>query len=310
MYTCTSRRSFLNRIAISGVGLAAGGLGNVNADPSTRGAKPRYTLAPNLELMFSKSMSFEDRLVAVGEEGARAYSIWNFRGKNLARLKGIADRYGMRCASLSGTSKTGWKTGLTSPGLEDAFFEDFKASVAAARQLGARNLVTFVGKKRVDLPWRQQLDQIVAGLRKAGDIAKEAGVYLTLEPLNRLDAPNHAVTSFEEGVEIIREVGHPHVLLDFDIYHMQLSGGNLTNNLRAGLSEGLVGYVEVGDVPDRFEPGTGEINFEHLFDVLSDARYDGYVGMEHKASKGYKSAIQTVFRMAEAGGQSGELGRD
>jgi hydroxypyruvate isomerase len=126
----------------------------------------------------------------------------------------------------------------------------------------------------------------------------EAGVYLTLEPLNRVSHPEMSVLTAQEGFKIVREVDHPHVKLDFDIYHLQLSEGNLTNNLKEGMAEGLIQFVEVGDVPGRLEPGTGEINFQHIFNELRRIGYDGFVGMEHFAKTDFQTAFAQVKRLA------------
>ncbi len=106
------------------------------------------------------------------------------------------------------------------------------------------------------------------------------------------------VMTAQEGFKIVREVNHPHVKLDFDIYHLQQSEGNLTINLREGMKDGLIQFVEVGDVPGRLEPGTGEINYQHIFNELRRMEYDGFVGMEHFTKTGFSSAFAQVKRLA------------
>lgn len=255
----------------------------------------------NLEIMFPRGLSFEERLEITAKAGAKAYSFWNFAGKDLDRLRAIQDRHGMACGSLSGSNKTGWGNGLTKTGFEKEFLADFSEAVAAAKKVGATNLITFVGRTQTDILWETQYAQIIAGLKKAGDIAGEAGVYLTLEPLNSVESPQMSVLSAKRGFEIIRDVNHPHVKLDFDMYHLQLSEGNLTNNLREGLTEGYIRFVEVGDVPGRFEPGTGEVNYRHIFDTLRRLEYAGFVGMEHRSSKTPQEAFAAVRRLAGQG---------
>ena len=193
----------------------------------------------------------------------------------------------MRCASIAGSGRIGWTTGLTATGHEKEFLDYFSKAVVGATKVGAPSLITFVGARVDTIPWKSQYKQIIAGLRKAGDIAGEAGVYLALEPLNRVESPEMSVLTAQDGFKIVREVAHPYVKLDFDMYHLQLSEGNLTNNLREGLEEGLIKFVEVGDVPGRFEPGTGEVNYTHIFNVLREVGYDGYIGMEHHSMKNF-----------------------
>ena len=63
---------------------------------------------------------------------------------------------------------------------------------------------------------------------------------------------------------MIAEINHPNVKVCFDFYHLQRTEGNLTVNLREGLAKGLIKIVQIGDVPGRLEPGTGEINYPFL----------------------------------------------
>jgi hydroxypyruvate isomerase len=293
----TTRREFWTAAAsIAAVAVAASGAEVAGAaDPLP---PPRYTLSPNLELLFPAEVKYVDRLRAVGNAGAKAYSFWGPEKQPLKEFRSIADGFGMRCTSMSGPMKTGWKTGLTRPGAQQAYFDDLLACIETAKVVGCSNLITFVGETQRDLPPKQQHAQIVEGLKKAGDIAAKGGVYLCLEALNRVESPQMSVLTAAYALEIIAEVDHPHVRMDFDMYHLQLSEGNLSNNLKLGLEKKLIRYVEVGDVPGRFEPGTGEINYQHMFDLLRRLGYAGDIGMEHRAKTTFAEAFAATKRLA------------
>ncbi len=109
------------------------------------------------------------------------------------------------------------------------------------------------------------------------------------------------VQSAQEGFKIVREVNHPHVKLDFDIHHLQQTEGNLTRNLRERLAEGLIQFVEVGGVPQRLEPGLGEVNYQFIFDELRRLEYNGFIGMEHFTKTSFSSAFEQVKRLAGVG---------
>jgi hydroxypyruvate isomerase len=287
-----SRRSFL--------GTAAGALGaaGLRAPQAPGLPEPRYVLSCNLELMFPRDLPHERRLELIASEGLKAYSFWNPRGKDLEALARTAARLGLTCGSISGTSRTGWSTGLTRTGAEAAFLEDIEEHAQAAVRVGARNLVCFVGQVQKDIPWEIQERQIVEGLRRAGDRAEKYDVYLCLEPLNPVESPQMSVLSAREGFRIIAAVNHPRVRIDFDLYHLQLGEGNLINNLRRGLGQGWIRFVEIGDVPGRREPGTGEVNYANIFRVLRELGYAGFVGLEHGTSSTPEHAMRAVRSVA------------
>lgn len=277
------------------------GSSSLRRDKSSTLPDPKFTLSVHMNANFArqaKSMPVKERFEIAAKEGAKAYQIGAFAKVDLDEYRRHADLHGMRCASLAGTGQIGLSTGLTHTGHEKTYLDFFTKAVKAATVLGAKNLVSFVGERSDTIPWETQYKQIISGLRKAGDIAGEAGVYLTLEPLNPFWKPKMTVKTTKEGFQIIRDVNHPHVKLDFDIFHLQQSEGNLTNNLRQGMKEGLIQYVEVGDVPGRFEPGTGEINYQHIFNELRRLEYDGFVGMEHYAKTDFQTAFTSVKRLA------------
>jgi hydroxypyruvate isomerase len=78
----------------------------------------------------------------------------------------------------------------------------------------------------------------------------------------------------------------------YDVYHQQISEGDLLDRLTGNLDQ--VGHVHVADVPGRLEPGTGEIAYERVFDALDDAGYDGYVGLEFVETSDGTSMAEAV----------------
>ena len=300
---CIHRRDLIKGVAAAGllpVALAGRAFG-VDKDTASALPPPKYTLAVHMNANFArqgKNMPVDERFNLAASLGAKAYQIGAFSGLDLDEYRRNANKHGMRCASLAGTGKVGLSTGLTVTGREKEYLDFFTTAVNAAKVLGAQNLVSFVGERSDTIPWETQYKQIISGLRKAGDIAGEAGVYLTLEPLNQYWKPKMTVQSSQEGFKIVREVDHPHVKLDFDIHHLQQSEGNLTRNLREGMAEGLIQFVEVGGVPQRLEPGLGEVNYEFIFAELRRLGYDGFIGMEHFTQTSFPSAFAQVKGLA------------
>jgi hydroxypyruvate isomerase len=101
-----------------------------------------------------------------------------------------------------------------------------------------------------------------------------------------------------DAFQFAAEANHPHIKVDYDIYHRQLGEGNVLNMLQEGLRKGHIHFIEVGDVPGRKEPGTGETNYVNIFNFLRKIGYAGAIGMEHGTSKTPQDAWDTVKQMA------------
>ena len=91
---------------------------------------------------------------------------------------------------------------------------------------------------------------------------------------------------------------HPHIKVDYDMYHRQLGEGNVINNLKLGLEKGHIRFLEIGDVPGRKEPGSGETNYVNIFKILRQIGYSGYIGMEHGTTQTPKYAWDVTRKIA------------
>jgi hydroxypyruvate isomerase len=120
----------------------------------------------------------------------------------------------------------------------------------------------------------------VANLNYACKNAARHGITILIEPLNKYDAPGYFLTTTDQAVLIIGEVGAKNLKLIFDCYHVQLMEGDLTHRMEQNLAH--IGHIQFASVPDRGPPDHGEINYSHLFQVIARLGYDAPIGAEYK----------------------------
>ena len=118
-------------------------------------------------------------------------------------------------------------------------------------------------------------------LTRLAELGERAGVTFTLENLNT--AVDHP--------------GGPGLRMNLDLYHAQIGEGNLIELLRRAHGQGLIGEIQVADVPGRCEPGTGEINYPAVARALADLDYQGTVALEAWAAEDSDLALDR-FRAA------------
>lgn len=260
---------------------------------------PPYTLSINIEIMFPRAMPRPERMKIVAAQGFKAYSFWNTSEEEQDAMLKVQEQTGLKCASITGPGSSGSSTGLTKPGMEKVYLDDIAGRVKMASRFGGPQPIVFVGRTQPDVPWSQQRKQIISGLKKAGDIAAERGITLVMEPLSSANGQGRmALDTAAAAFPAIEEVSHPHVKICFDMYHLQLMEGNITNNLRQGVAKGLIGLVQIGEVPDRKEPGTGEIDFAYMMRVLRQLNYKGYLDTEMGTSTTPEAAMQLARKMS------------
>jgi hydroxypyruvate isomerase len=251
-------------------------------------------LSACIEMIF-RDLPFTDRIAATKAAGLDTVEFWGWRNKDLDAVRAACDENGVNIATF------GMDTGgpLTAGGDIDALLTGVAESIDAAQKLGVSTLLCTTGNVQKDTSRKEQHDLIVAKLQAAAPLLEDAEITVVLEPLNVLvDHAGYYLVSSAEGFEIVDEVGSPNVKLLFDIYHQQISEGNVIRNLTANIDR--IGHVHAADNPGRQEPGTGELNYAVIFRKLDEVGYPGYVGLEYRPSKEPGETLREVKALAEA----------
>ncbi len=164
--------------------------------------------------------------------------------------------------------------------LRKEFLEDIRGSVEVAKRTNARWMTVVPGYVDLRLEMGYQTANVVESLRQACAILEPHGLVMVLEPLNWWS--NHAgqfLTKIPQAYEICRAVDSPSCKILFDVYHQQITEGNIIPNIDKAWDE--IAYFQVGDNPGRKEPTTGEINYLNVFKHLHSRSFEGIIGMEH-----------------------------
>lgn len=135
-------------------------------------------------------------------------------------------------------------------------------------------------------------------LTRLAELGESAGVTFTLENLNTaVDHPGVPFATAADTLALVQAVNRPGLRMNLDLYHAQIGEGNLIELVRKAHVLGLIGEIQVADVPDRCEPGTGEINYPAVARTLKELGYEGTVAMEAWASGDSELALER-FRSA------------
>ena len=186
----------------------------------------------------------------------------------------------------------------TDPERAAEFRDGVGRAVSTRQRCAARLLNCLVGIPRPQEDVATIRRTVVENLRHAASALQEAGIKLLIEPVNDKDIPGFWLTRAEQGNALIDEVGSDNVFLQYDFYHQSRMDGELAATWRR--FKDRIAHIQVADNPGRNEPGTGEINFPFLFDLLDREGYAGWIGCE------YKPAAATS---AGLGWASGYLGK-
>ena len=120
----------------------------------------------------------------------------------------------------------------------------------------------------------------VRNLMQAADLAAEKNITLLIEPINARDRPGYFLNRVEHAADVIAKAERKNIRIQFDFYHVQIVGGDLTRRFEAHFP--VIGHVQVGAVPSRHEPDEGEVNLTEMLALLDRSGYAGFVGAEYR----------------------------
>jgi hydroxypyruvate isomerase len=167
------------------------------------------------------------------------------------------------------------------------FQEGVGRAIEYATALGCKQLNCLSGKQPEGVPEDKVRRTFVDNVRFAAAELKKAGIKLLIEPVNTRDIPGFYLRYSWQAEEILDEVGSDNLFIQYDFYHTQVMQGDIANTFVR--LKGKIPHVQIADNPGRNEPGTGEINYAFVFDLLDREGYEGWVGLEYKP-KGATSA--------------------
>ncbi len=219
-----------------------------------------------------------------GFQGLEYYAWWELG--DLKKLAAEQERIGV------GLSATCTKfISLVDESLRDDYVEGVRQTIEACRILGVRSIISQTGNVLDGVPRDQQRQTMVETLKRCAPLLEEAGMVLEVEPLNGLvDHAGHFLQRSDESVDVIDQVGSQNVKLVFDVYHQQITEGNVIRNATGYIDR--INHYHIADNPGRKQPGTGEMNYVNILRAIKNTGFSGFVGLECGFTVDTDEAIQ------------------
>ncbi len=291
-----NRRQFLASAAAGAALVSA-------AAPRTivKAAQPPFNLkyAPHFGMFRQHAGSDPiDQLKFMADQGFRALEDNGMLNKAVGLQESIAremTRLDMEMGVFVASADFGEVT-FASPKPEDMepVLAKMRSSVEVAKRVNAKWCTVVPGRYHLGLEWDYQTALVVDNLKRCAEICEPSGLVMVLESLNPWrDHPGLFLTKIPQAYQICRAVASPSCKILDDLYHQQITEGNLIPNMDRAWSE--IAYIQVGDNPGRKEPTTGEINYQNVFKHIHGKAFTGIIGMEHGNSKPGKEGEQAVI---------------
>ncbi|MFC7595163.1 2-oxo-tetronate isomerase [Terrabacter sp. GCM10028922] len=255
---------------------------------------PRF--AANLSMMYVEH-DFLDRFAAAAADGFTGVEYLFPYEHPVAELRRRLEENGLEQV-LFNAPPGDWAAGergiASLPGREAEFRSGFAVALEYAATLACPRVHVMAGlvPPGADVADRHQRRHLYeTNLAWAAAHAAQAELDVLVEPINQRDMPGYLISRQGEAHELVQRVGAPNLKVQLDLYHCQITEGDLTTTLRRDLPTGRVGHLQVAGVPDRNEPDSGELDVAHLFHVVDDVGHDGWVGCEYRPRGGTSEGL-------------------
>ena len=241
---------------------------------------PRF--AANLSMMFGE-IPFLDRFAAARQAGFEAveflFPYEHPAAEIVTRLKdnGLAQ---VLFNAPPGDWAQGERGMAALPGRQGEFRDAIRIALDYAAALECPRLHVMAGLAPVGVAHDTLTAIYGANLAWAAEECAKIGVKPVIEPINHRDIPGFFLNTTDQAAAIIAAVGPERLGMQFDLYHCQITEGDIVKRVEKHLP--LISHMQVADNPGRNEPGTGEVNWPFVFDAIDGLGFRGWIGCEYR----------------------------
>jgi hydroxypyruvate isomerase len=255
------------------------------------GADLRTKIAVNPSWFEGSHVEQIEQIAAYGFPAFELLRCGGWEDKEAVRAR--CEQLGVACGAVGGGMGTISEWGPNDPAHHDRFVEAVKEAIANAKAIGSKRVLALSGAARPGASDEEQMDALAKAGRLVGPMLQDADLVLVWETLNVLvNHPGYFLVYSAQGSDLVKRTDHPNVKFLFDIYHQQISEGNLINNIKKYAPE--IGHYHFADNPGRHEPGTGEINYQNVFKAIYETGYRDIVACEFGKTKPTEEVLEIL----------------
>jgi len=230
----------------------------------------------------------------IKESGIKNIEFWTWWDKDIEKLRAQKDRLGLDVKAFCTKFIS-----LVDPALRNDYIRGLEETLKVAKQLNCKTIISQVGND-TGTSRREQHTSLAAGLRECAPILEAEGVTLVIEPLNlRVDHAGYYLSNSNEAFEIINETESTNVKILFDIYHQQITEGDVTRRLLKDIDK--IGHFHAAGNPGRHELVHSELNYDYILKEIDSTLYRGVIGLEYFPLADPRKELMRLVKMEKEG---------
>jgi hydroxypyruvate isomerase len=248
-------------------------------------------LSANLSFLFNE-LPFQERFNASSNLGFKAVEFFFPYEYEISNIKCWLEEAKQKLILFNtypGSLKNGDRGIASIVGRENEFREKFDLAIEYASKLNCPFIHVMAGINKKNNNIIKARDVFKENLYYAANACAKNNIIALIEAINDRDIPNYHLNYVDDALNIIKEINHPSLKLQLDLYHAQIMSGDLTNIINKSIK--YTKHIQIASPPHRHEPDKGEINYSFIFDMIEKLHYQGYIGCEYKPSTNTKDSL-------------------
>ena len=191
----------------------------------------------------------------------------------------ILQQHGIYSSMCYTAGKNDLYKGLNNPLYHDHLIKEYLEVIPIMAKAKYRNLICFTGT-RSGMDDETGMKNCIDALQKILPLAEKNGVIMVMELLNsKIDHKDYMCDHSAWGVELCKRVGSENFKVLYDIYHMQISEGDIIRTIKE--NHQYFAHYHTGGVPGRNEINDSqELHYPAIMQAIKDTGYKGYVAQE------------------------------
>ena len=251
----------------------------------------------NLTLLYNE-VPFLERFALAAADGFKAIEIQFPYDTPIAAIQQQLTKHNLRCVLINvpaGDLMQGGEGLACVPAREAEYSAGLVECLYYARALKVEFVNVLAGRCLVEDKRVFYLDTFYRNLLKTAEALAPFGIQTTFEAINTRDMPGFLISTTEHLLSTLKNVAHPNIKAQFDVYHMALMAQDIEGFLQQHSHH--IGHIQLADIPDRGEPGSGKLNFPELFKAIMASDYQGWLAAEYKPTMETSKSLNWMKRL-------------
>lgn len=189
-------------------------------------------------------------------------------------------KHGINCSMCYTGGKISLTEGWNDKKYHDWLIKDYTEAIPLVAKAGYKNLICFSGNRN-GMDEETGLQNMSNGIKQIIGLAEKHGVTIQIEVFNsKVNHPDYMADNTQWTIELCKRIGSPNFKILYDIYHMQISEGDIINTIQK--NHQYFGHYHTAGVPGRHEINeTQELYYPAIMKAIAATGYKGYVAQEY-----------------------------